>query len=147
MEDMEERLVETEARSKSNTKRLDKVEERLDKQDELIRGLGAVSVKIGVVERDVTEIKGDVKSLAGKPGTRWEKLTETVIGIVVGALRALKEPCAVELWSDCPSQSLCDSSPRRGEPRKRKKIFRLAALAQDDMSRGEPRVGVIRKEN
>lgn len=89
MEDLEERLVETEARSKSNTKRLDKVEERLDKQDELIHGLGAVSVKIGVVERDVTEIKADVKSLAGKPGTRWEKLTETVIGIVVGALLAL----------------------------------------------------------
>ena len=37
----------------------------------------------------VTEMKADVKSLAGKPGTRWEKLTETVIGIVVGALLAL----------------------------------------------------------
>lgn len=89
MEDMEKVVVETEARSKSNVKRLDKVEERLDKQDELIRGLSSLSVKVSTVERDVSEIKGDVKSLAEKPGKRWDSLINTVIGIVVGALLAL----------------------------------------------------------
>ncbi len=89
MEDMNEKVVEIDARSKSNTKRLDKVEERLDKQDELIRSLEGVSYKVSVVEQDVSEIKGDVKSLAAKPGNRWEKLTDTIIGIVVGALLAL----------------------------------------------------------
>lgn len=89
MEDLEKIVVETESRSKSNTKRLDKVEERLDKQDELIQGMGALSVKVGTVERDVTEIKGDVKELANKPGKRWENLVNTVVGIIVGALLAL----------------------------------------------------------
>ena len=89
MEDMEKVVVETEARSKSNVKRLDKVEERLDKQDELIRGLGTLSVEVETVERDVSEIKGDVKSLAGKPGKRWDNLIDTVVKILVGALLAL----------------------------------------------------------
>lgn len=89
MEDLEKVLVETEARSKSNTKRLDKVEERLDKQDEIIQGMGALSVKVTTVERDVSEIKGDVKELASKPGKRWDSMINTIIGIVVGALLAL----------------------------------------------------------
>ena len=51
--------------------------------------MGVLSVKVGTVERDVTEIKGDVKELANKPGKRWDSLVNTVIGIVVGALLAL----------------------------------------------------------
>ena len=89
MEGMNEKLVEIDARSKSNTKRLDKVEERLDKQDELIRGLEGVSYKVDQVEKNVTEIKSDVKTIAAKPGNRWEKLVDTVIGVIVGALLAL----------------------------------------------------------
>ena len=89
MEDLEKALVEVEARAKSNTKRLDKVEERLDKQDEIIQGMGALSVKVTTVERDVSEIKGDVKELASKPGKRWDSMIDTIVGIVVGALLAL----------------------------------------------------------
>lgn len=89
MEGLNEKVVEIDARSRSNTKRLDKVEERLDKQDELIREMGTLSVKVGTVERDVTEIKGDVKELANKPGKRWDNLVNTVVGVVVGALLAL----------------------------------------------------------
>ena len=83
------KVAEIDSRSKSNTHRLDKVEERLDKQDEIIKGMGVLSVKVGTVERDVTEIKGDVKELANKPAKRWDSLVNTVIGIVVGALLAL----------------------------------------------------------
>jgi len=89
MEGLNEKVVEIDARARSNTKRLDKVEERLDKQDELIKGMGALSVKVSTVERDVTEIKGDVKELANKPGKRWDNLVNTVVGIIVGALLAL----------------------------------------------------------
>lgn len=89
MEDLEKALVEVEARANSNTKRLDKVEERLDKQDEIIQGMGALSVKVTTVERDVSEIKGDVKELASKPGKRWDSMIDTIVGIVVGALLAL----------------------------------------------------------
>ena len=58
-------------------------------KDELIRGMGALSVKVERVETDVSEIKGDVKSLAEKPAKRWDSLINTIIGIVVGALLAL----------------------------------------------------------
>lgn len=89
MEELSVKVAEIDSRSKSNTHRLDKVEERLDKQDEIIKGMGVLSVKVGTVERDVTEIKGDVKELANKPAKRWDSLVNTVIGIVVGALLAL----------------------------------------------------------
>ncbi len=82
-------LTECDQRSKSNTHRLDKVEERLDKQDELIRGVSVLSTKVENVETDVTEMKADVKTLTEKPGKRWDDLVKTVIGIVVGALLAL----------------------------------------------------------
>lgn len=89
MEELAVKVTEIDARSKSNTHRLDKVEERLDKQDELIRGVSALSVKVENVETDVTEMKADVKTLTEKPGKRWDDLVKTVIGIIVGALLAL----------------------------------------------------------
>lgn len=89
MEELAVKVTEIDARSKSNTHRLDKVEERLDKQDELIRGVSVLSAKVENVETDVTEMKADVKTLTEKPGKRWDDLVKTVIGIVVGALLAL----------------------------------------------------------
>ena len=89
MEDLAVKVAEIDSRSKSNTHRLDKVEERLDKQDELIRGVSVLSTKVENVETDVTEMKADVKTLTEKPGKRWDDLVKTVIGIVVGALLAL----------------------------------------------------------
>ncbi len=83
------KVAEIDSRSKSNTHRLDKVEERLDKQDEIIQGMGILSVKVSTVEQDVTEIKGDVKELTSKPAKRWDALVGTVIGVIVGALLAL----------------------------------------------------------
>ena len=89
MEDLAVKVAEIDSRSKNNTHRLDKVEERLDKQDELIRGVSVLSTKVENVETDVTEMKADVKTLTEKPGKRWDDLVKTVIGIVVGALLAL----------------------------------------------------------
>ena len=89
MEDIAVKVAEIDQRSKSNTHRLDKVEERLDKQDELIRGMGVLSAKVENVETDVSEMKADVKTLTEKPSKRWDELVKTLIGIVVGALMAL----------------------------------------------------------
>lgn len=89
MDDIAVKVAEIDQRSKSNTHRLDKVEERLDKQDELIRGLGVLSAKVENVETDVSEMKADVKTLTEKPSKRWDELVKTLIGIVVGALMAL----------------------------------------------------------
>ena len=83
----ERRLTETEARSKSNTKRIDDVEKRQDDLDELVSSVKVLADREVRVEADVREIKEDVKEMKEKPGKRWEgvvtNIIYTVIGIVV----------------------------------------------------------------
>lgn len=87
-EDIVQKLTETEARSKSNTKRLDKVEERQDKIDELITAVSTLNVKQEATDTDVKEIKSDVKELKAKPGKRWDGLVDKFIYAIAGAFAA-----------------------------------------------------------
>ena len=90
MDDVEKRLVETEARSKSNTKRLDKMEARQDDLEKLTELVARMQVEQGHLTTDVGEIKEDVKALKDRPAKWWEKLIVALIGAVVGyAVKAL----------------------------------------------------------
>lgn len=82
----EKRLTEVEARSKSNSKRLDAVEKRQNDLGELVGTVKALAVREENMENDVKEIKSDVKSLTEKPGKRWDALVEKVIMTVAAAL-------------------------------------------------------------
>lgn len=82
----ERRLTDVESRSKSNTKRLDEVEKKQDDLSELVGTVKALAVREENVENDVKEIKTDVKSLASKPGQRWDNLVSQAISIIVAAL-------------------------------------------------------------
>ncbi len=82
----EKRITEIESRAKSNTRRIDEMEKRQDDLDELVGTVKALAVKEERVETDVREIKNDVKSLANKPGQRWESFINKVILTVVGAV-------------------------------------------------------------
>lgn len=84
--DIEHRLTEVEARSKSNTKRLDDMEKRQDDLDELVSTVKVLAVREENVENDVKEIKSDVKSLTSKPAKRWDSLVNQLITIVVAAI-------------------------------------------------------------
>ena len=84
----ERRLTEVEARSKSNTKRLDDMEKRQDDLDELVSTVKVLAVREENVESDVKEIKSDVKSLTSKPGKRWDSIVEKALLVVVGAVIA-----------------------------------------------------------
>lgn len=84
--DYEHRLTEVEARSKSNSHRLDDLEKRQDNLDELVGTVKVLAVREENVENDVKEIKSDVKSLASKPGQRWENLITQIITIIVAAV-------------------------------------------------------------
>ena len=82
-------LAETSARAKSNTKRIDKLEERQDNLDKLAAGLATMDSEQKHIKQDVTEIKADVKALADKPGKRWESVIDKVIWLIVGGLIAM----------------------------------------------------------
>lgn len=87
-EDIVQKLTETEARSKSNTKRLEKVEERQDTLDRLITSVEVLATREESVEKDVKEIKSDVKALTSKPGKRWEGIVDKVLAAIVGGFVA-----------------------------------------------------------
>lgn len=82
----EKRITEIESRAKSNTRRIDEMEKRQDDLDELVGTVKALAVKEERVESDVREIKNDVKSLANKPGQRWEGFVDKAIFTVVGTI-------------------------------------------------------------
>lgn len=83
---IEHRLTEVEARSKSNCHRLDEIEKRQDNLEDLTGTVKVLAVREAQVESDVKEIKNDVKSLTGKPGKRWEKIVDSGITIIIGAV-------------------------------------------------------------
>lgn len=83
---IEHRLTELESRTKSNTHRLDDVEERQDKLDDLVGTVRLLADREKRVEDDVGEIKSDVKSLKQKPGQRWDSLMDKIIWAVAAAV-------------------------------------------------------------
>ena len=82
---IEHRLTEVEARSKSNTKRLDEVEKRQDDLDDLVTTVKVLATREENVESDVKEIKRDVKDMAGKSGKRWDELIDKIILAIASA--------------------------------------------------------------
>ena len=84
----EERLSKVEERAKSNTKRLDEVEERQNNLDELVASVRVLATREERVEKDVTEIKSDVKSIKEKPGKRWEARVDKIVWAVLAAVIA-----------------------------------------------------------
>jgi hypothetical protein len=86
--DIEHRLTTVEDRSKSNTFRLDDVERRQDNLEDLVSTVKVLAVREEAVEKDVKEIKDDVKSLTSKSGQRWDSLIDKIIWAVAGAVLA-----------------------------------------------------------
>lgn len=82
----ERRLTEVEARAESNTHRLNEVEKKQDDLTQLVTTVQVLATREEQVEKDVKEMKTDVKTLVGKPGKKWENLVSQIITIVVAAV-------------------------------------------------------------
>ena len=75
-EDIAVKVAEIEQRSKSNTHRLDKVEERQDNLDKLVSSVEVLATRQETVETDV-------KALAEKPAKRWDGIVDKLIWLSV----------------------------------------------------------------
>lgn len=82
------KLTETEARSRANGRRLDRVEQRQEELGRLLSAVEVLAARQGTLEGDIKEIKNDVKALTQKPARRWEQLGERVLYLAVGAAAA-----------------------------------------------------------
>ena len=83
---LEHRLSAVEDRSKSNTHRIDDMEKRQDKLDELVTSVSLIAQRQDSMEKDVCEMKGDVKTLIHKPSKRWEGVVDKVLYAIIAAL-------------------------------------------------------------
>lgn len=79
------KLTEIDARGKSNTHRLDKVEERQNNLDALVSTVATMANEQEHIKEDVTEIKSDVKTLTSKPGKHWDELVDRIIWTILAA--------------------------------------------------------------
>lgn len=86
--DHERRLTEVEARSESNERRLENVEKRQDELGDLVSTVKVLAEREHNVEKDVKEIKNDVKNLNAKPGKRWEGLVDKILTALAGGIIA-----------------------------------------------------------
>ena len=94
-EDMSVKMAEVEQRSRSNTRRIDKLEQ----QTEAIQSL-ATSVEVLVNEQkhqteamleiksDVSTLNGEVKTLKEKPGKRYDALIDKAAWAILAAIIA-----------------------------------------------------------
>lgn len=84
-EEIVAKLTEVDQRGKSNTHRLDKVEERQDNLDKLVTTVASMATEQEDIKSDVTEIKGDVKALTAAPARHWEDFISKLLWFVVAA--------------------------------------------------------------
>lgn len=82
------KIAEIEARSKSNTHRINDLEEDNRALHTLATSVEVLATKQETIEANVSEIKDDVKSLKAIQGGKWEALVKTILTALAGGLVA-----------------------------------------------------------
>ena len=80
------KIVEIDQRSKSNTHRINDLEEDNRALHQLATSVEVLATKQETIESNVNEIKADVKTLKALPGSRWEGLIKAVVTAIVSGL-------------------------------------------------------------
>ena len=80
------KIAEIDSRSKSNTKRLDKLEESTEAINKLAVSMERMSQKQDTMNASVSKLTSDVEALKAEPGKRWKFVVEKAIYFVVAAV-------------------------------------------------------------
>lgn len=83
--DMEHRMTAVEDRSKSNTLRLNRLEENTAVLNRLATAVEVMATKQDTMGESVDRLEGKVDALENKPAQRWDKLISSLIGAMAGA--------------------------------------------------------------
>ncbi len=83
---MEVKMQELIDRAKSNTRRIEKLEEHQEQQDKLLNTVSLIAQKQESMESSLGEIKTDIKQIKDKPGKRWDSIVEKALLCVVAGL-------------------------------------------------------------
>ncbi len=83
---LEHRLTTVEDRSKSNTKRLDKLEESTEALNRMATAVEVMASKQDAMNGSISKLTDDVETLKAEPGKRWKFVIEKAIYFVVAAV-------------------------------------------------------------
>lgn len=86
--DMEHRITSLEDRCKSNTHRLDKLEESTTVLNRLATAVEVMATKQDTMGESVERLEGKVDSLETKPAKRWDGLVDKILLVLAGAFVA-----------------------------------------------------------
>ena len=70
------------------SQRLEAMENRQKDMEDLISSVAVLAQRMGTVERNISEVTVNVRTLMEKPGKRWDGIVEKAILVVVGAVVA-----------------------------------------------------------
>lgn len=77
--DMVEKVAKLEENVKSNQHRLDEHDEQIKELSNVYVALTKVTDKVDNVEKDVSEMKSDIKVIKEKPAKKWDELTKIIL--------------------------------------------------------------------
>ena len=81
-----ERLVEIEQRSKSNTKRLDTVENKVEDIHSLTLAIKEIATEVKIMREDLNKIDKRLITLEDKPSKRMDLIWGYIVSAVIGGL-------------------------------------------------------------
>lgn len=80
---MEVKLQEIDDRARSNSRRIEALEEHIERQDELIKSVAVMAEKQNEMDKSLGEIKSDIKQIKDKPAKRWDSVIEKILLCIV----------------------------------------------------------------
>ena len=84
-----EELIEFKERCKSNSKRIDELEQEVKEKRELTIAVKEIATEMKHLREEQTSINERLKVIEDKPSKNWDKVLTTIIGAVVGAIIGL----------------------------------------------------------
>ena len=80
------KLVEVEQRSKSNTKRIDKIDKQIEEMHELMQTVASLTTEIKYMRQEFNEGLSTITRLEQKPVENYNKIVMYIITTILGAL-------------------------------------------------------------
>ena len=84
IDELTAKAVELEQRAKSNTRRIDKLEQSTDALNRLATSVEVMATKQDSMADTLDRLDGKVETLEGKPAKRWDAVVAAIITGIVG---------------------------------------------------------------
>lgn len=84
--DLEVQLAHLEEREKSNTHRIDKLEEEVSEIKDLTIAVKEIATETKHMREEQNNMSKRLSTIEEKPAKNWDKIITTIVGTIVGAL-------------------------------------------------------------